>query len=106
MTIISTIDILLRVSWTVNYRNNKVARAAEDLPRKVAEQLIVLIREMRLTGPTQFRWPNYGKLNTGEYHCHLRGSSRPRYVVVWEVVNKEIRIIEITYVGTHEGAPY
>ncbi len=27
-------------------------------------------------------------------------------VAVWEVIDKEIRIVEIKYVGTHEKAPY
>jgi len=31
---------------------------------------------------------------------------RPTYVAVWEIRKDEIRLIEVTYVGTHENAPY
>jgi hypothetical protein len=27
-------------------------------------------------------------------------------VAVWEVIDKEIRLVEVSYVGTHEKAPY
>jgi len=27
-------------------------------------------------------------------------------VAIWEVIDKEIRLIEVTYAGTHEKAPY
>jgi hypothetical protein len=38
----------------------------------------------------------------GRYHCHLNYS----FVVVWEVVDEKIRILEVTYVGSREDAPY
>jgi mRNA-degrading endonuclease HigB of HigAB toxin-antitoxin module len=37
--------------------------------------------------------------------CHLK-KGQPTYVAVWQVIDKEIRIVEIKYVGTHEKAPY
>ena len=30
----------------------------------------------------------------------------PTYVAIWEVTDKEIRLIEVIYAGTHEKAPY
>ncbi|HPO10928.1 MAG TPA: cytotoxic translational repressor of toxin-antitoxin stability system, partial [bacterium] len=30
----------------------------------------------------------------------------PTYVAVWEVRNKNVRLVEVIYVGTHEAAPY
>ncbi len=36
---------------------------------------------------------------------HLK-KGRPTYVAIWEVTDKEIRIIEVIYAGTHEKAPY
>ena len=30
---------------------------------------------------------------------------KPTFVVVWEVKNEQIRLIEVTYAGTHENAP-
>jgi hypothetical protein len=31
---------------------------------------------------------------------------RPTYVAIWEVMDKEIKLIEVIYAGTHEKAPY
>jgi hypothetical protein len=39
------------------------------------------------------------------HHCHLRRGN-PTYVAVWEVTNKQIKLVEVRYVGTHENAPY
>jgi hypothetical protein len=46
-----------------------------------------------------------GTLSHDRHHCHLK-KGKPTYVAVWEVKNREIRLIEVTYVGTHEKAPY
>ncbi len=37
--------------------------------------------------------------------CHLN-NGRPRYVVVWKVLDWEIQIMEIRYVGPHGSADY
>jgi hypothetical protein len=47
----------------------------------------------------------YHKQTAGEYHCHIK-KGRPTYVVVWQVTDREIKIVEVKYVGTHEGADY
>ena len=38
-------------------------------------------------------------------HCHLI-KGRPTYVCCWAIINKQKKIIEVYYVGTHEKAPY
>ena len=43
-----------------------------------------------------------GKMNTTD----LLYEGRPTYVAVWEVIDKEIQLVEVSYVGTHEKAPY
>ncbi len=52
--------------------------------------------------------PNYSKLKLkGERdmrHCHLK-KGKPTYVAVWEVFKKAKEVV-MTYVGTHENAPY
>ena len=55
--------------------------------------------------PVRGDWPNYGKLKPGQHHCHLK-KGHPTYVAIWEERNREIRLIEVIYVGTHEKAPY
>lgn len=32
--------------------------------------------------------------------------SKPTYVAVWREVKSEIRLVEVTYAGSHEKAPY
>ena len=58
-------------------------------------------------GPYLSWYPNYGKLKNKNniFHCHLN-TGHPRYVAVWQVKRKKIKLIEVVYVGTHEKAPY
>ena len=58
----------------------------------------------RTAGPVRGNWPHYSSLGPGRHHCHLK-KGRPTYVAVWEVRDREQRIVEVTYVGTHERAP-
>ncbi len=92
------------MAWTITERRslNKRVRA---LPRKVQNLYIALKKEMEADGPIRGNWPNYGKISSIRHHCHLK-KGRPTYVAVWEVVNKEIKLIEVIYAGTHEKAPY
>jgi hypothetical protein len=88
--------------WTVEV-NRRLRITA--LPLRVQQSLVALLREIELQGPVRGNWPNYGRLGPGRHHCHLK-KGRPTYVAVWEVRDREQRIVEVTYVGTHEKAPY
>lgn len=92
------------MSWTVNIKT-KVLKRLSRLPGNVRSRLILLMQEMEISGPVRGEWPNYGKLASGRHHCHLK-KGNPTYVAVWEEVRGEIQLIEVTYVGTHEKAPY
>ncbi len=50
--------------------------------------------------------PNYRKLKgqTDTHHCHLK-KGKPTYVAVWQAF-KKLKQVVLTYVGTHENAPY
>jgi len=74
-------------------------------PLSVRASLISLIREIEIEGPIRGNWPNYSKLNGNRHHCHLK-NGKPTYVAVWEVIDKKIKIVEVTYAGTRENAPY
>lgn len=87
--------------WQVNVAK-KAAKRARKLPTPVLQLFEALLLDLKKIGPVQPEWPNYSKLTHGQYHCHLNYS----YVAVWEVTNKEIRILEVTYVGSREDAPY
>ena len=90
--------------WVVT-TNKKVKKQVRKLPQRIQASLYVLIAEIKDTGPVRGNWSNYSLLGNDRHHCHLK-KGQPTYVAVWEVIDKEIRIVEIQYVGTHEKAPY
>jgi hypothetical protein len=81
---------------------NKLVR---KLPENVQNLLIALKKDMEANGPIRGDWPNFSALSGNRYHCHLK-KGRPTYVAIREVINKEIKLIEVTYADTHETAPY
>lgn len=83
----------------------KAEKQAAKLPAPVQDALAILLKEIANKGPVRGDWPNYAKLGTGVHHCHLK-KGRPTYVAVWEERANEIRLVEVTYAGTHEKAPY
>ncbi len=88
------------MAWKVEF----TARAAKQLraiPPKVSELLVELAKDLEMTGPVQWTWPNYSRLTNGVHHCHLNY----RYVACWAETEKGISL-EIYYVGTRENAPY
>ncbi len=97
------------MTWTINF-TRKAAKQSNKLPQNILAVLQLLIEDTKLHGPRPAEgWSNYSRLkgvkNSDKRHCHLK-KGNPTYVCCWEVVNKQIRIIEVYYVGTHEKAPY
>ena len=90
-----------QVGWRVQVKK-KAAKKLLKLPKAIQEALESLSADMRETGPVRGDWQNYSKLSDGSHHCHLNYS----YVAVWVVIDDKIRIIEVTYVGSRENAPY
>lgn len=92
------------MKWTVEF-SNKAAKQAAKLPRSAADALAALVLDIIADGPVRGDWPNYSKLSALEHHCHIK-KGRPVYVAVWRVSKDKIRLVEVTYAGTHEKAPY
>jgi hypothetical protein len=92
------------VTWIVKL-TRRAEKQKEQLPEQVKGVLVFLLHEIARNGPVRGDWPNYGKLGPKQLHCHIR-KGRPTYVAVWEEISGEIRLVEITYVGTREKAPY
>jgi hypothetical protein len=71
--------------------------------------MLLLIRDLEKNGPeTGGGWKNYGKLkgmHGDKRHCHL-SKGLPTHVYCWELIDKNLKITEVYYVGTHEKAPY
>jgi mRNA-degrading endonuclease RelE of RelBE toxin-antitoxin system len=87
----------------------RVKKQIQELPDAIHDILYALLIEIRKSGPDRRNWPNYGKLKgKGKKdfrHCHIK-KGNPTYVAVWQVLDKRIKLVEVRYVGTHEGADY
>lgn len=90
--------------WSVVY-SRQAAKQRDKLPVRVQGILDALIIDIRAAGPIRGNWPNYSKLGNGIHHCHLK-KGHPTYVAVWRESSQEIKLVELTYVETHEKAPY
>ncbi len=96
------------MNWNV-YFSEKAGKQAKKLNKRIISILDLLVSDLRQNGAAPGKgWPNYGKL-TGRKadirHCHLT-KGKPTYVCCWELVDKQKKLIEVNYVGTHEKAPY
>jgi mRNA-degrading endonuclease RelE of RelBE toxin-antitoxin system len=92
------------MTWEVKERKS-LNKQVRRLPVNVQNLLIALKKEMEVNGPVRGNWPNFSLLSGNRYHCHLK-KGRPTYVALWEVVDREVKLIEVVYAGTHEKAPY
>jgi mRNA-degrading endonuclease RelE of RelBE toxin-antitoxin system len=92
------------MTWTVTL-SSRVAKGCKTLPKAVKKALALLLTDIEDSGPVRGDWPNYSKLGHGRHHCHIK-KGRPTYVAVWEENNEKVKLVEVTYVGTHEKAPY
>lgn len=90
--------------WKLAY-TRKAYKQYKSLPEALQAALDTLALEIEIPGPVRGNWPNYGKLADGSHHCHLK-KGHPAYIAVWEEVTGKVRIVKITYAGTHEKAPY
>ena len=97
------------MSWTVKIANKRTEKQIKQLPKPIQKTLAFLISDLETNGPrTSGGWKNYGKLEGmkgDKRHCHI-SKGRPTYVCCWEVIDKQIKIMEVYYASTHENAPY
>ena len=91
--------------WTVKLESKRIEKAIRDLPEHARLKMFALMKDLEMNGINQPSWPNYSKLSDDTYHCHIK-KGRPTYVVCWKLIDKNKRIMEIYYAGTHEKAPY
>ena len=93
-------------TWSVGI-TGKARKNKDSLPPEILFAFMALFKALKQDGPAQPRRRNFGKIEgqKNTWHCHLN-SRRPTYVVVWKVLSKQEKRMEIIYVGTHENAPY
>lgn len=94
--------------WSVAI-HKKAGKQIRKLPKPIQAALVLLVRDLEANGPTTSgTWKNFSKLKGmkgDKYHCHVV-KGKPTYVCCWEVTEKQLKILEVYYVGTHEKAPY
>jgi hypothetical protein len=92
---------------TVGAITGKARKQAQSLPSEIQRRLRTLTEELRREGPLCPAWPNFGNIMGAKncFHCHLK-KGHPTYVAVWKVIDDKIKIIEVRYAGSHEGANY
>lgn len=109
-TIEATGEAKMSQEWKVFF-SRKAKKQYEKLKKSgskrpsIVDTIDFLAIELEATGPSLHNWPNFSQLNKQEYHCHLK-KGQPTYVACWKVTDKTSKIIEVYYVGMHEGAPY
>jgi mRNA-degrading endonuclease RelE of RelBE toxin-antitoxin system len=81
--------------------SKRVAKQMERMPERIRKRLTALIEELQVDGPIRPAWPNYGKLGTNLYHCHLSYD----WVACWYFEKGTVEI-EVYYAGSRENAPY
>jgi hypothetical protein len=94
-------------TWKVGM-SNRARKGKGNLPPEILFHFVALFAELKQLGPTRTKWPHYGKLQNQKketHHCHLN-KNKPIYVVIWNILSKQEKTMEISYVGTHENAPY
>jgi len=89
--------------WTVEL-SRRADRQAAKMSRSIRQALFALMYDIETRGPVRGDWPNYGKLDEERHHCHIK-KGKPTIVAVWKA-DKDMRFVEVIYVGTHEKAPY
>jgi hypothetical protein len=63
--------------------------------------MVNLIEDLRDKGPVRLDWPNFSKLDSNTYHCHLAY----KWAACWSYQSEQKRI-EVFYAGRRENAPY
>jgi mRNA-degrading endonuclease RelE of RelBE toxin-antitoxin system len=94
-------------TWKVGI-TGRAEKGKDNLPPEIRFAFMALFKALMTDGPAQSGRPHYGRLSGRKketHHCHIN-KGRPTYVVIWQVLNKQEKIMEIIYVGTHENAPY
>lgn len=81
--------------------SKKVLKNIQRMPETIQDKMLELIQDLKDSGPIQPSWPNYGRLSSGRYHCHLSY----KWVACWYHDKGSIRI-EVHYAGSREDAPY
>ncbi|WP_288189490.1 hypothetical protein [uncultured Treponema sp.] len=70
---------------------------------KSNKSMMINFSDIEEKGPIRTEWKNFSDLGKNKYHCHLNYS----YVACWYYDKKaDAYLVEVTYAGSRENAPY
>ena len=89
---------MYKVFW-----KRKVDKEILKMPKAEQKLFIMLVDEIRKSGPIRTNWRNYSKLTNRQntYHCHLSY----HWIAVWTWDGSSVEV-EVTYAGSREKSPY
>lgn len=90
--------------WTVDIVGQAKKRE-RILPERAIKAFTMLLIQLETLGPYRKEWPNYTEMTKKDYHCHIK-KGNPTYVVCWRILDKNKKLMEVYYAGTHEKSPY
>ena len=81
--------------------SNRVKKRVKKMPIYEQDAFTLLVEEIKKKGPIRTNWSNFSDLGKNKYHCHLSY----HWVACW-YWEKGTYVVEITYAGSREDAPY
>jgi len=93
--------------WAVAFSKNaskqyvKLNRSGSRPP--INDAIDTLVIDLQKNGPCLVNWPNYGPLEAGHFHCHLR-KGKPTYVACWRIIDKQSKQIKVLCRLARRGA--
>ena len=82
-------------------QKNSITKAVKKMPKAEQKMYAYLVKDLKVSGPIQKKWPNFSKLGENNYHCHLSY----HWIACWKETIKGIEL-EVYYAGSRENAPY
>ena len=86
--------------YTVKWKK-KIEKQIRKCPYNIQQKFWLLVSDLKEKGPIQKGWSNFSELEKDVYHCQLDY----HWVAVWRIERGSI-LVEVTYVGSREKAPY
>ena len=79
----------------------KIDKQILEMPEAEQKAVDLLVKDLKKKGPIQQSWRNFSRIGKNKYHCHLSY----HWVACWHCEKKSI-VVEVTYAGSRENAPY
>jgi hypothetical protein len=79
----------------------KIGKQVLVMPEAEQKKFALLVKDLENKGPIQKEWRNFSDLGKNKYNCHLSF----HWVACWYCEKNSI-VVEVSYAGSREKAPY